>query len=250
MTRAGSFFKQQGTRDDGPQHDDDNGTDMSDDLNLLREELLAAVAAADGSEALEAVRVSALGKKGRLTAEMKTLGQLEPEARKEKGQALNAIREAVTEALTARKAVLDAAELERRLEAERIDVTLPVRPGGGPGRLHPLSQTWDEIVAIFGEMGFTVAEGPDIEDDFHNFTALNIPAEHPARQEHDTFYLRGEDGGIDFNRVLRTPHQPGAGPHHGGKGGAGAGDRAGPDLPRRQRHDPHADVSPGGGAGH
>lgn len=176
---------------------------MSDTLDQLQDALLADVNGADSLDALETVRVAALGKKGRITAEMKNLGGLSPDERKERGQALNKIKEAVATAINERKEALEDAALNERLQAERIDVSLPVRPEE-TGRLHPISQTWDEIVAIFGEMGFTVAEGPDIEDDFHNFTALNIPPEHPARQEHDTFYLQGEDGEIDYNKVLRT----------------------------------------------
>ncbi len=161
---------------------------MSDDLQHLKDETIAAVKAAGDLAALEAVRVSALGKKGRITGRMKTLGGLEPAARKAAGQALNALKDAVAEAIEARKTELADAELGARLAGERLDVTLPARPDR-LGRIHPISQTMEELVAIFGEMGFTVAEGPDIEDDYHNFTALNIPPEHPARQEHDTFYL-------------------------------------------------------------
>ncbi len=154
---------------------------------------------------LEQVRVKALGKKGEVTQRMKSLGGLDPEARKEAGQALNQVKEAIAAAIEARKQDLEEAELEARLAEERIDVTLPARPAE-VGRIHPISQTIDEMVAIFGEMGFSVAEGPHIEDDFHNFTALNIPPEHPARQEHDTFYLRaGPDG---ERKVLRTHTSP------------------------------------------
>ena len=180
---------------------------MSDNLEQLRSDLLGEVEAATTLDGLEAIRVDALGKKGRITAQMKNLGALSPEERKEAGQALNQIKGAVAEALNLRRESLGDAELNAQLEAERIDVSLSARPEE-MGRLHPISQTWDEIVAIFGEMGFTVAEGPDIEDDFHNFTALNIPPEHPARQMHDTFYLKGEDGEVDFERVLRTHTSP------------------------------------------
>lgn len=176
---------------------------MSDTLDQLQDALLGDVNGAGDLDTLETLRVAALGKKGRITAEMKNLGGLSPDERKERGQALNKIKEAVASAINLRKEALEDAALNERLQAESIDVSLPVRPEE-MGRLHPISQTWDEIVAIFGEMGFTVAEGPDIEDDFHNFTALNIPPEHPARQEHDTFYLQGEDGQIDYEKVLRT----------------------------------------------
>ncbi|MDX1576090.1 MAG: phenylalanine--tRNA ligase subunit alpha, partial [Kiloniellales bacterium] len=178
---------------------------MSDELETLKSEYLAAAAAAASLAALDEVRVRALGKKGAVTQRMKSLGGLDPEARKERGQALNRVKDAIAAAIEARKLDLEEAELEARLAEERIDITLPARPSQ-VGRIHPISQTIDEMVAIFGEMGFSVAEGPHIEDDFHNFTALNLPPEHPARQEHDTFYLRegpgGEGGGE--RKVLRT----------------------------------------------
>ena len=177
-----------------------------EDLEPLRSSLIEAVAGAGDLEALEAVRVRALGKKGALTQRMKALGGLEPEARKAAGQALNTVKDAVARAIEARKATLAEAALSARLAQETMDVTLPVRPRP-VGHIHPISQTMEELVAIFGEMGFSVAEGPDIEDDFHNFTALNIPEEHPARQDHDTFYLPPrEDGGARL--VLRTHTSP------------------------------------------
>ena len=175
------------------------------DTTELQESLLAEVAAADSLDALEAVRVSALGKKGAITAQMKGLGQLDGDARKEAGQALNRVKDAVQAAIGARQAALDSVALEARLASETVDVTLPVRPRV-EGHLHPVSQVTEECIAIFGEMGFAVAEGPDIEDDFHNFTALNIPPEHPARQMHDTFYLNAEDGRPA--PVLRTHTSP------------------------------------------
>ena len=178
---------------------------MSEDLQQLREEIVAATAAANDLGALEAVRIDALGKKGKITARMKALGKLDEKERKSAGQALNVLKDAVAEASEARKADLAGAALEARLAGEGIDVTLPARPDQ-IGRIHPISQTMEELVAIFGEMGFTVAEGPDIEDDFHNFTALNIPPEHPARQEHDTFYLPERDDGSRM--VLRTHTSP------------------------------------------
>ena len=156
-------------------------------------------------EELEAVRIALLGKKGEITQLMKTLGALDPEARKAAGQALNAAKEAVAEAIEERKLALQDADLDHRLEAERVDVTLPARPAE-VGRIHPISQTVEEIVAIFGEMGFSVAEGPHIEDDFHNFAALNIPPEHPARQEQDTFYLPERPDGSRM--LLRTHTSP------------------------------------------
>ncbi|MHA1599702.1 MAG: phenylalanine--tRNA ligase subunit alpha, partial [Alphaproteobacteria bacterium] len=178
---------------------------LSDDLDRLQNDLMSAIASAGGMEALEAVRVRALGKKGEVTGLMKTLGTLGPDERKAAGQALNALKDTLATAIDARKAALAEADLEARLAGERIDVSLPARPDD-IGRIHPISQTIEEMVAIFGEMGFTVAEGPDIEDDFHNFTALNIPPEHPARQEHDTFYLPEDAQG--GRPVLRTHTSP------------------------------------------
>lgn len=176
-----------------------------DQIDGLRDELLSTIAAAADLAALEATRVAALGKKGRITGLMKGLGGLDPEVRREAGARLNALKDEIAAALEARKGALERAALTERLARERIDVTLPVRPER-TGRLHPISQTLDELIAIFADMGFTVAEGPDIEDDFHNFTALNIPPEHPARQMHDTFYLPAAADGTE--RVLRTHTSP------------------------------------------
>ncbi len=162
-------------------------------LETVKRKWLDATAGAGDVAALEQVRVEALGKKGEISQLMKGLGGLSPDERREAGARLNEVKDAVAAAIEARKGELAEAELEKKLATERVDVTLPARPEA-QGRLHPISQTIDEIVAIFGEMGFKVAEGPDIEDDFHNFTALNIPPEHPARQMHDTFYLTGDGG--------------------------------------------------------
>ncbi|MGH6947124.1 MAG: phenylalanine--tRNA ligase subunit alpha [Kiloniellales bacterium] len=175
------------------------------DLESLKSALVARVAGAADLAALEALRVETLGKKGLITEQMKGLGALEPEERKAAGQRLNEVKSAVAEALEARKAALADSELDRRLEQERLDITLPPRPQA-IGRIHPISQTVEEVVAIFGEMGFSFAEGPHIEDDFHNFTALNIPPDHPARQEHDTFYLPGPSEAERL--VLRTHTSP------------------------------------------
>ena len=176
-----------------------------ENLEQLRDDLMAAVRAAEDLPGLDEIRVSALGRKGRITELMKGLGKLDPDARRAAGQALNAVKMAVADAIEGRKEALEAVELETRLAGESIDVSLPARPER-QGLLHPTSQTIDEVIAILGEMGFAVAEGPDIEDDFHNFTALNIPPEHPARQMHDTFYLRDKpDGG---RLVLRTHTSP------------------------------------------
>ena len=175
------------------------------DVDALRSELMAQVENAGGLDDLEKIRVSALGKKGKITDLMKGLGAMDAEARKEAGQALNALKTEITDALEAKKRSMGDSELNARLAQEKVDVTLPVRPGA-EGRIHPISQTIDEVVAILGEMGLSVAEGPDIEDDWHNFTALNIPPDHPARQEHDTFYLPGS--GEDDRLVLRTHTSP------------------------------------------
>jgi len=176
-----------------------------DNVDALRAELLAEVEQAGDLEALEQVRIGTLGKKGRITDRMKTLGGLDPEARKAAGQALNAVKDAVTEAIEARRTALAGAALDARLARERIDVSLPPRPEQR-GRIHPITQTIDELTAIFCQMGFTVAEGPDIESDYYNFTALNIPEDHPARQEHDTFYLQPDAEGR--RKVLRTHTSP------------------------------------------
>ncbi len=178
-----------------------------ENLEELKSELIGAVDAAADLAALDAVRVSALGKKGRITGLMKTLGGLDPEARREAGQALNAVKESVADAIEARRRGLELSAMSGKLEAERVDVSLPVRPEA-TGHLHPITQTVDELTAIFAEMGFAVAEGPDIEDDFHNFTALNMPDEHPARQMHDTFYLPHGANAEGGSTVLRTHTSP------------------------------------------
>lgn len=176
-----------------------------ENLDQLRDDLLGAVAAAEDLTGLDTIRVSALGRKGRITEMMKGLGKLDPDARKTAGQDLNRVKTAVADAIEVRKQALEDIALEAQLAGDAIDVSLPVRPEQ-QGLLHPVSQTIDEAIAILGEMGFAVAEGPEIEDDFHNFTALNIPPEHPARQMHDTFYLQeAEDGS---RKVLRTHTSP------------------------------------------
>ena len=178
---------------------------LASELESLRAETIAATAAAADVGALEAVRVGALGKKGSITGLFKGLGGLDPDQRKSQGEALNRVKEEVAAAIEARKAALADAELEARLARETVDVSLPARPAA-IGRIHPISQTIEEMIAIFGEMGFNVATGPHIEDDFHNFTALNIPEEHPARQEMDTFYLPERPDGS--RQVLRTHTSP------------------------------------------
>ncbi|NJM30873.1 MAG: phenylalanine--tRNA ligase subunit alpha [Rhizobiales bacterium] len=174
-------------------------------LESLEQDILAQVAAASDEAALEAVRIASLGKKGAVSERMKELGAMAPEERKAAGAALNVLKDKVAEALSARKAALQELALEARLASEKIDVTLPVRPLQ-QGTVHPVSQVWEEVVQIFGDLGFAVAEGPHIEDDFHNFDALNMPPEHPARQEHDTFYFNEKPDGTRM--VLRTHTSP------------------------------------------
>ncbi len=182
-------------------------TDLTanDDLGALSAELLRKVADAGDEAALEQVRVETLGKKGVITLRMASLGQVAPERRREVGQANNELKNAVAQAIAERQAVLGKAARAARLAAERIDVTLPVFPET-QGHIHPITQTIEEITQIFAEMGFTVAEGPEIENDFNNFTALNMPEDHPARQMHDTFYLPPDADGTP--RVLRTHTSP------------------------------------------
>jgi phenylalanyl-tRNA synthetase alpha chain len=175
------------------------------DLSQLESETLKRVADAADEAALEAVRVDALGKKGSISQQIATLGKMAPDERKVAGAALNVIKDKVTEAIAAKKTALADAALNARLATERVDITLPVRPELR-GTVHPVSQVWEEVVQIFGDLGFSVAEGPHIEDDFHNFDALNMPPDHPARQEHDTFYFHEKDDGSRM--VLRTHTSP------------------------------------------
>ena len=175
------------------------------DPSALQAEIIERIGAAESLDALDAIRVDALGKKGSISLAMRELGQLEGEARREAGQALNALKDTVSAAIENRKTDLARAALDERLAGEKVDVSLSPRPEA-EGRIHPLSRTLEEVTAIFAEMGFTVAEGPDIETDFYNFTALNIPEEHPARQEHDTFYLTPDAEGR--RKVLRTHTSP------------------------------------------
>lgn len=174
-------------------------------LQNLEQSLIDGIASAADETELESLRVSALGKKGAISERMKTLGAMAPEERKSAGAELNALKDKIAQALNARKAALQARTLEARLVTEKIDVTLPVRPEA-QGTLHPVSQVWEEVVQIWGDLGFSVAEGPHIENDFYNFTALNIPPEHPARQEHDTFYFQPKTDGSRM--LLRTHTSP------------------------------------------
>jgi len=179
-------------------------TDMSN-IDALRKEIVETVKAANDINALEEVRVSALGKKGKVTGLMQALGQMTPDQRKEMGQALNRLKDEITAEIEARASTLKNAELNDRLAKEKVDVTLSPRPQQ-KGAIHPISQTIEEMIVIFADMGFSVAEGPEIEDDFHNFTALNFPPGHPARAMHDTFYFPDAAGkeGLDAKRLLRT----------------------------------------------
>ena len=174
-------------------------------LDEISSRALAAIGTAADTRALEELRVNILGKSGELTLQLKTLGALPPEERKEKGAAVNRAKEEITAALEAKKATLEAAELNARLASETVDVTLPATPRA-TGSIHPITQVTEELTAIFADFGFSVAEGPEIEDDFHNFSALNIPESHPARQMHDTFYLKG--AGQEPYPVLRTHTSP------------------------------------------
>ena len=177
---------------------------MSDTESLERE-ILDAIAAADGEAALEAVRVGALGKKGSVSGLLKTLGKMNPEERKEKGPLINSLRDKIAGAVAARKTELEAAALNERLARERVDITLPP-PEFPRGTVHPVAQVQAEITVILGALGFSVAEGPDAESDDYNFTKLNIPPEHPARQMHDTFYLKEQNDGS--KPLLRTHTSP------------------------------------------
>lgn len=176
-----------------------------DELDKIRAEALDLVTQAGSLDALEAARVATLGKKGSISGLMAALGKMSPDERKAAGATLNAVKDEVAQAIAEAKAGMEAKALDERLARERVDVTLPVRPET-QGRIHPIAQVMDEMTAIFAQMGFEVAEGPDIEDDFHNFTALNIPAEHPARQMHDTFYFGERDDGS--RHLLRTHTSP------------------------------------------
>jgi len=179
---------------------------MTTDLEQLRSDLLASIDAATGLDAVEALRVHALGKQGAITGLLKTLGAMSPGERQEQGPRIHGLREAVTAALADRKAVLERLALDARLAAETLDMTLPV-DAVPAGSVHPVSQVMDELAEIFADLGFAVATGPEIEDDWHNFTALNIPESHPARAMHDTFYFPPEADGSQ-KHLLRTHTSP------------------------------------------
>ncbi|WP_411289160.1 phenylalanine--tRNA ligase subunit alpha [Phenylobacterium sp.] len=175
------------------------------DLSQLEAGLTAQIAAAADVATLEAMRVGALGKSGSISELLKTLGAMSPDARRERGPLINGLRDRVAAAIAIRKTDLEAAELDARLAAQRVDLSLP-SPPERRGRVHPTMQVLDEMIAIFAEMGFGLAEGPDIEDDFHNFTALNFPPKHPAREMHDTFWLPEDERGE--RKLLRTHTSP------------------------------------------
>ncbi len=178
-----------------------------DDVTELEARTLAEIAAASDEAALEAVRVAALGKKGSISALLARLGTMAPEERKARGALVNALKDKVAEALAERRTVLKEAALEARLATETLDVTLPARAQPAEtGRIHPISQVMDELAAIFADLGFSIAEGPDIESDDYNFTKLNFPPDHPAREMHDTFFFApGPDG---TRKLLRTHTSP------------------------------------------
>jgi phenylalanyl-tRNA synthetase alpha chain len=181
-----------------------NQTAFMSNLDQLQSDLLREIADAADLAGIEAIRVKALGKQGAVTALLKTLGGMSPEQRQSEGPRIQGVREAVTDAIAAKKETLEAAALDARLATERLDMTLPV--GVGPqGTVHPVSQVMDELAEIFADLGFAVASGPEIEDDWHNFSALNIPESHPARAMHDTFYFP-EDKNRDGKRMLLRTH--------------------------------------------
>ncbi|MCO4317257.1 phenylalanine--tRNA ligase subunit alpha [Phyllobacterium sp. 21LDTY02-6] len=177
------------------------------DLVQLESALTAQIEAANDEAAIEAVRIAALGKKGAISEKLKSLGSMSPEERQVKGPEINGLKNRITEALSERKALLKDAAIAARLETEKVDVTLPLRAAPAErGRIHPISQVIDEITAIFADMGFAIAEGPDIETDYYNFTALNFPEGHPAREMHDTFFFNPDEK--NERRVLRTHTSP------------------------------------------
>ena len=179
------------------------------DINALKTEITNEITAANDLKSLDEVRVTVLGKKGRITDLMKTLGQMDPEERKTKGAALNELKDEIADQIKSQERALKKQEMDQKLATETADVTLSVRPER-KGTIHPISQTMEEMVTIFGAMGFEVAEGPDIEDDFHNFSALNFPPGHPAREMQDTFFLPDDpdEKGEYATKLLRTHTSP------------------------------------------
>ena len=176
-------------------------------MDDLRDKYITLISNAADEAALEDLRVQAVGKKGEISLQMRELGKMTPEERQVAGPKLNALKDEINSALAAKKAALADAALEERLKAEWLDVTLPSRPGRR-GTIHPVSQVTEEVTAIFADMGFSVAEGPQIESDWYNFDALNIPSHHPARAEMDTFYTHRAEGDDRPPHVLRTHTSP------------------------------------------
>ena len=175
---------------------------------MNQSEILATIAAAKDLDALETVRIALLGKAGSISALLKSLGTMSAEQRQVEGPRINGLRQAATDAIAAKKAALDSADLDRRLATERFDMTLPA-PDTPSGSIHPVSQVFDELAEIFADLGFAVASGPEIEDDWHNFTALNMPESHPARAMHDTFYFPATaDAENQTRKLLRTHTSP------------------------------------------
>lgn len=174
-------------------------------LETLKKEALHDLARASDLQELESLRVSLLGKSGQLTLLMKELGKMAPEERRVRGAELNVVKDELTEIIEQKKSQFEEAALNERLQSETIDVSLPARRFSDDGKIHPISHVLDQSIQIFSQMGFVVKEGPDIEEDYYNFSALNIPPEHPARQEQDTFYLPNKDG---QPLVLRTHTSP------------------------------------------
>jgi phenylalanyl-tRNA synthetase alpha chain len=176
------------------------------DIEAIKDKYLAQVAGASDGDALEAIRVAALGKKGEISLLLKTLGQMTPEERQTEGPKINGTRQAVADAIASRKEAMEADVLNAKLATEKLDLTLPP-PSVPKGSIHPVSQVMDELAEIFADLGFSVETGPEIEDDWHNFTALNIPDTHPARAMHDTFYFPQTDEN-DMPKMLRTHTSP------------------------------------------
>ncbi|MFN8733747.1 MAG: phenylalanine--tRNA ligase subunit alpha, partial [Hyphomonadaceae bacterium] len=175
------------------------------DIDTLSRDLFAQLDAAQDEAAVELVRVNALGKKGSVSELLKGMGGMSPEERQTFGPLVNGLKQSLSDAIAEKKEALAQAALDARLLAERIDVTLPVRPERR-GKIHPIMQVFEEVQTIFADMGFSIAEGPDVEDDFHNFTALNFPPKHPARDMHDTFFFEEKEDGSRM--LLRTHTSP------------------------------------------
>ncbi len=176
------------------------------DIKTLKSEITTAIENSKTLTELEDIRVSSLGKKGSITGLMKTIGALSIEEKKTFGAEVNKTKEEISELIDNKKQNLEMAEINRKIATEKVDVTLPIREETC-GRIHPMYQAYDELIAIFASMGFTLAEGPDIEDDYHNFEALNFPKDHPARQMQDTFFIEGKNGIMNLLRTHTSPVQ-------------------------------------------